>query len=81
MPIHEYRCSDCGGVSELLVGIGRNSDQLVCASCGGSRLEKLISAPATPVITDSVSHAGGTTCCGSNPSHKGCVPGSCCGSS
>ena len=39
MPIYEYKCSDCGETSELLVGIGRNSDDLVCRSCGGSRLE------------------------------------------
>ena len=81
MPIHEYKCSDCGHVSELLVGIGRNSDDLVCASCGGSGLEQLMSAPAVSINGEPADHAGGSTCCGSNPSNKGCVPGSCCGSS
>jgi putative FmdB family regulatory protein len=80
MPIYEYKCMQCGNVSELLVGIGRNSDDLVCATCGGSGLEKLISAPAQSVINEPTAHAGGS-CCGSNPSNKGCVPGSCCGSS
>jgi len=46
MPIHEYKCSDCGKINELLIGIGRNSDELVCRECGGVRLESLISAAA-----------------------------------
>jgi putative FmdB family regulatory protein len=81
MPIHEYKCSNCGCVSELIVGIGRNSDDLVCGSCGGSSLEKLISAPAAPVVNEVSGHSGGSTCCGSSSAVKGCVPGSCCGSS
>ncbi|MFH1113407.1 MAG: FmdB family zinc ribbon protein [Pseudomonadota bacterium] len=78
MPIHEYRCSQCGQVNELIVGIGRNSDELVCRSCGGSKLEELMSASAISVNNGSPEPAG-STCCGSNPSSKGCVPGSCCG--
>jgi putative FmdB family regulatory protein len=80
MPIYEYKCSQCGHVNELLVGIGRNSDDLVCTSCGGSGLEKLMSTPAPSVVNEPAAHAGGS-CCGSDPTHKGCVPGSCCGSS
>ncbi len=81
MPIYEYRCSECGHVSELLVGIGRNSDDLVCSSCGGSQLEQLMSASAFSINNAPAGHAQGSTCCGSDPSSKGCVPGSCCGSS
>jgi putative FmdB family regulatory protein len=81
MPIYEYRCSECGQVSELLVNIGRNSDELICASCGGSRLEQLMSAPVVSVNNEPSGHAAGSTCCGSTPSNKGCVPGSCCGAS
>jgi len=80
MPIHEYKCSDCGETSELLVGIGRNSDELVCRSCGGTRLEALLSAPATVMSGQPSAHAAGATCCGSDPSRQACVPGSCCGS-
>jgi putative FmdB family regulatory protein len=80
MPIHEYKCAECGQVSELLVGIGRNSDDLVCASCGGSRLEQLMSAAAISVNSAAAGHAGGSTCCGGSPSTKGCTPGQCCGS-
>ena len=59
MPIYEYKCSDCGETSELLVGIGRNSDELVCRSCGGSRLEPLLSAPATVMGGEPSAHSQG----------------------
>jgi putative FmdB family regulatory protein len=80
MPIHEYKCEDCGSTVELLVGIGRNSDEVKCGKCGGSRLEKLMSATAG-VVKDGPLHMEGSTCCGGNPSTQGCIPGSCCGAS
>jgi putative FmdB family regulatory protein len=81
MPIKEYLCSACGSTSELIVGIGRNSDEVVCRSCGSEALQERMSAPAPPVVGNADAHAGGSTCCGGTPSTKGCVPGSCCGSS
>lgn len=80
MPIREYVCGDCGRVSELITGIGRNSDDIVCKSCGGTSLEARISVPARPVVNEAPFPSSGSTCCGGNPSDKGCVPGSCCGS-
>ncbi len=80
MPIREYHCEECGHVSELLVEIGRNSDALLCKSCGSTKLEKRLSVPSAPVVKEAVSHGAGSTCCGSNPSAQRCVPGSCCGS-
>ncbi len=44
MPIYEYKCSGCGVISEIFTNIGAHSDPLVCKSCGGSNLEKLLSA-------------------------------------
>lgn len=78
MPIREYRCIKCGQVNELLVGIGRNSDELVCSSCGSKDLEGLMSAASFAIKNASVPSVG-STCCGGVPSEKGCVPGSCCG--
>ena len=81
MPIHEYQCSKCGKISELLVGIGRNSDELVCRHCGAKDLTELMSASSIAISPELPGPmAGGSTCCGSNPSSKGCTPGSCCGS-
>jgi len=79
MPIRDYLCGNCGSTNELLVGIGRNSDEIACKSCGSKELQELISVTARPVVNQNQSKIG-STCCGANPSDKGCVPGSCCGS-
>jgi len=79
MPIREYRCQKCGQVSELLVGIGRNSDDVVCSHCGSTELEGLMSAAAFAIKGEQIPTGAGSTCCGGTPSDKGCVPGSCCG--
>jgi putative FmdB family regulatory protein len=44
MPIFEYRCSDCGNELELLVL--KTSVPVRCPSCGGERMERLLSLPA-----------------------------------
>ena len=61
MPIYEYRCSDCGIISEFLVGAGSKGDPLSCKQCGSHQLEKIIS------ISHSLKSGGrtpGHTCCG-----------------
>ncbi|MGC8603973.1 MAG: FmdB family zinc ribbon protein [Desulfomonilaceae bacterium] len=80
MPIKEFKCLECGATSELLVGIGRNSDIKVCRSCGSSKLEGILSTPSLP--TGNFEHSDAhVSCCGSNPSKQNCTPGSCCGGS
>lgn len=59
MPIYDYRCKECGTISELLF---RNPDNDVkCPQCGGINMEKLVSASYT-IKMDAT--APGTTCCG-----------------
>ena len=61
IPIYEYRCNDCGTISEFLVGITSKSESLTCKQCGGSQLEKVIS------ISHALKNEGrlpGQTCCG-----------------
>ena len=43
MPMYEYRCADCGTVSEILTGVAREDPEVVCDECGGTNLKKLIS--------------------------------------
>jgi len=45
MPIHDYRCTHCGQVSELLVSAATDA---VCPHCGSTQLDKLMSAPSAP---------------------------------
>lgn len=78
MPIREFKCLECGAISELLVYIGRTSDSKACRSCGSTQLQGMMSAPSLP--TSGSSHEGSFGgCCGSNPSAQNCTPGSCCG--
>ncbi len=80
MPMHDYKCLDCGQQTEVLV-VG-SADTPQCGACGSRNLEKLLSAHS--------SFAGGSgtglpgpgdhTCCGQAPGAGSCAgPGSCCG--
>jgi putative FmdB family regulatory protein len=42
MPIYEYKCDDCGKVTELLESSG-NKTQRKCAHCGSDKLTKQLS--------------------------------------
>lgn len=43
MPIYEYRCKDCGVVSEILQGVTIAEVPLKCSNCGGKNMVKLFS--------------------------------------
>jgi putative FmdB family regulatory protein len=60
MPIYDFRCRECGGISEILVR--NNANQNVrCPTCGSESMERLVTVPYS-VRTLSPSH--GSTCCG-----------------
>ena len=62
MPIYEYRCNQCGEISEILVGLSAGSEELTCKYCGSTDLKKILS-----VSSFTLSESGrvpGTTCCG-----------------
>lgn len=48
MPIFDYKCTACGHTFEALVLRGKEP---VCAACGSSSLEKLLSLPAVKSST------------------------------
>ena len=80
MPIYEYRCDNCGEVSEVLV-IGKE-EKPACGGCGSKDLTKLMSAHNT---INSPSFAAPMANCSSCGSLDGCgspgmcgAPGSCC---
>lgn len=60
MPIYEYRCSDCGKISEIFL---RNpgSESIKCPVCGSKNLERLLSASYNIRMSTSTP---GKTCCG-----------------
>ena len=59
MPIYDFKCQQCGGVTEIFV---RSADHAVsCPHCGGNTMERLMSS-SYMIRTDVP--ASGTTCCG-----------------
>ncbi len=59
MPIYEYHCRNCNATFEMLV---RASTTVICPHCGGSSLDKLLSAPV--VLSGRTARQAGRTCCG-----------------
>ena len=61
MPIYDFRCQECGEVSEFLVPSSADGGTLACPGCGSRNMERLISAPS---LLKNRADAPGTTCCG-----------------
>ncbi|TEU02684.1 MAG: zinc ribbon domain-containing protein [Dehalococcoidia bacterium] len=59
MPIYDYRCRECGRVSEVFVRT--STGEVRCPHCGGEDMERLVSA--SYMIRMDVA-ATDTTCCG-----------------
>lgn len=60
MPIYDYRCRECGRVSEVFLR-GLEGGAITCPHCGSQSLEKLLSAS---YVIRMGGVAPGTTCCG-----------------
>jgi len=60
MPIYEYRCLECGRISEIFLR-SLDSQKVQCPVCGSYKLDKLLSASYT-LKTDA--STPGMTCCG-----------------
>jgi len=62
LPIYEYRCRDCGRVTEILARPDTSPAELRCRHCQGRNLDKMISLPAA--VRTGTSSPKGKTCCG-----------------
>ncbi|MEX2032421.1 MAG: zinc ribbon domain-containing protein [Dehalococcoidia bacterium] len=54
MPIYEYRCQDCEGVSSIFVRSAKAEVAPNCERCGGSRMKRLMSRVARARSTQDV---------------------------
>ena len=43
MPMFEYKCNECGTVSEILTGVSRVDPEVKCDDCDSKNVKKLIS--------------------------------------
>jgi putative FmdB family regulatory protein len=80
MPVFEYKCRDCGTVSEFLVGVTSTQPEILCADCGGAHMNRMIST-----INVGSSHgserfpiAGGCACAEAGVQGHGCGDGCAC---
>lgn len=64
MPIYEYKCRDCGKISEFLVGVGQGKAEIKCNSCGSKELEKIFSQNFVSTGSRIMGSQRGKTCCG-----------------
>jgi len=60
MPIYEYKCQECGRISEIFLR-SLNSQNIQCRLCGSRKLERILSA-SYALRTDNATP--GMTCCG-----------------
>lgn len=78
MPMYEYRCRDCGTVSEFLVGVSSDEPRLECGSCGSRKLNRMISV--MNFTMGSKSSTAVAPACGCAEGSGGCGGGECaCG--
>lgn len=68
MPLYDYSCKKCEHTFEALVF---NGDTVECPECHTSRVEKLLSVPAKPKVSD------GSLPMSCNPKLPPCGPGCC----
>ena len=61
MPIYEYRCEECGSVSEYLVGVG-DDEVIQCKECSSHQMNRVLSASSFKFQSNQ--HIPGRTCCG-----------------
>jgi putative FmdB family regulatory protein len=62
MPIYEYKCEECGKVTEVFLKSKNDKENIVCKYCGSNKLKKMVSAPGAVIM--GTSNPKGTTCCG-----------------
>ncbi|MGB2763743.1 MAG: zinc ribbon domain-containing protein [Candidatus Aminicenantaceae bacterium] len=62
MPIYEYKCQECGKVTEIFVRSLHKKIDLFCSHCNSKNLQKIFSTPS--VVRVGSSPSKGLTCCG-----------------
>jgi len=45
MPVYEYRCTDCGEITDLVVALEKLEKSIVCGHCGASA-QRILSRPS-----------------------------------
>lgn len=76
MPIYEYRCSDCGSLTEFLVSrMGATPADLKCRQCGSTTMSKALSTIAVHQAASASPCQSGH--CPVPAAQRGCCGGQC----
>ncbi len=84
MPMFEYQCNSCGTVNEFLIGVTAEDPQIVCAACGGTSLQKKMSAMSFTIKGGASASASerfpiaGQCACGGEQAAGTCGADGCC---
>jgi len=62
MPIYEYKCQDCGKVTEVFVRSIQKKIDISCPNCQSKNLQKIFSTPSAVRMGNP--SLKGSTCCG-----------------
>ena len=76
MPIYEYKCEDCGKVSEILVKNRARESEVLCPECQAGNLKKLISIPGAVMTKGKGTELPPMPACG-NAGPGGCKNAAC----
>ena len=63
MPVYQYKCRNCGEISEFMLPMQQNNEIIACRSCGERDMQRMITAPN---LVKARANAPGSTCCGRN---------------
>ncbi|MDQ7825369.1 MAG: zinc ribbon domain-containing protein [Candidatus Eremiobacteraeota bacterium] len=75
MPIYEYKCLQCGFITEQIMKTG--DPQPACGKCGAGALERVYTSSFSVASSTREAAASSGTCCGS--STPCASPKHCCG--
>ncbi len=67
MPIYEYRCAECGAVTEAFHRSLQGAKRPACNQCGGTRTARTVSRFATPKTEQQVMEQYGVPDPGAGP--------------
>jgi len=64
MPIYEYKCLECGKISEYFIS-SNSKEKIVCKYCGSENVKKIFSSVVNVINSEaSINRRKGKTCCG-----------------
>ncbi len=75
MPIYEFVCEQCRGLTELLVRNMKDEVEMKCSDCGSTELQRVLSR-VNSVVADGAGQGPGSTT-DSSVEQRSCTSGSC----